>query len=264
MGSVMSRLSALAALAVWSLAHATPITVQQARELPIRELSRLALGESGDLVIDIERPGPEARELTELRFFGRAVVTGSQFGLCGSDWITLEFNNDGSVASLDAERRFGVEGQLYRKPGEWTYDESVSICKEVKSTKNYFPAPGPQDALEIALYVDAIAGAGPFGAQKFKFKCEGVCGAKKSVLSHLQLSAIDRVRAIDCDRVELKLPSCFEVVVGERGASAIEFRIYGSNYMNRVVVSEVRVSVSPVRTAASMHPDKSLERTRGR
>jgi len=246
MRSLPSHLSAVAVLAVSPLAHATPITAQQAQELPVHELSRLALGESGDLIIDVERRGSEAGELIELLFFGRAVVTGSQFGLCGSDWVTLNFDDDGSVESLHAERRFGVEGPIYRKPGEWTYDESDSICKAVKSTKTYFPAPGPQDALEIALYFDAIAGVGPFAAQKFKFKCEGRCGAKKSVLAHLQLSAIDRVRTIDCDRVKLKLPSCFEIVVGEYkvGPFPMTFRIYGSNYMNRIVVSEVRVGVS--------------------
>lgn len=197
-------------------------------------------------MIEVERLGSGARELPDLRFFGRAVVTGSQFGLCGSDWVTLHLDDDGSVEYLDAERRFGVEGPIYRKPGEWTYEESDSICKAVKSTKTYFPAPGPQEALEIALYVDAIAGAGPFAAQRFKVTCEGRCGAKESVLSFLQLSSIDRIRAIDCNGLKLKLPSCFEVVVGEHmvGAFPMRFRIYGSNYLNKVVVSEVRVAVS--------------------
>jgi hypothetical protein len=246
MASLLLRLGAVAVLAASPLARAASITAQQAQELPVRELSRLALGVAGDLFIDVERRKSEAGELTELVFFGRAVVTGSQFGLCGSDWVTLYFDDDGSVGALRAERRFGVEGPIYRKPGEWTYDESDAICEAVKSTKTYFPAPEPQDALEIALYVDAIAGVGPFAADKFKYKCEGRCGAKKSVLAHLQLSAIDRVRTIDCDRTKLRLPSCFEIVVGEGkvGPFPMTFRIYGSNYMNRVIVSEVRVTVS--------------------
>ena len=240
--SFPSRLGVLAALALSQLIHAAPITLEQARELPMRELSRLALGESGDLMIDVERPRPGAQELIDLRFFGRAVVTGSQFGICGSDWITLHFDGDGSIQSLGAERRFGVEGQIYRKPGEWTYDESESICNAVTSTKTYFPAPGPQEALEIALYLDAIAGVGPFAKQKFKFKCDGACVDRKFVLSQLRLSAISRAYAIDCDRVNLKFPSCFKIVVGENrtGPFPMTFRIYGTNYMNRVVVSEVR------------------------
>jgi hypothetical protein len=245
MRSLLLRLGTVAALAVSPLALAAPITARQARELPTLELSHLALGEAGDLMIDVERLGSAVQETPDLRFFGRAVVTGSQFGLCGSDWVTLHLDEGGSVESVDAERRFGVEGQIYRKPGEWTYDESDSICKAVKSTKSYFPAPGPQEALEIALYIDAIAGTGPFATQNFKYQCEGLCGAKKSVLSYLQLRKIDRARTIDCDGVKLKLPSCFEVVVGEYnvGAFPMTFRIYGSNFMNRVIVSAIRVSV---------------------
>jgi len=239
-------LSIVAASLALLPAHAGQITDKQAQNLPIHELAKLALGTAGQLMIDVERPRYGSLEYGSLRFYSRAVVTGSQFGMCGSDWVTLNFDDKGSLESIAAQRRYGVEGDIYRKPGKWTYDESGTICKSVKATRLYFPAPGAQEALEIALFVDAIHGIGPFSKQKFSFQCEGFCGQGRSVLAALKLSDIDEARAIDCEPTALKLPSCFELVVGENkiGPFPKRFRIYGSNYMNKVVISAIKVYVA--------------------
>lgn len=221
------------------------ITDKQVKELPAAELANLALGQAGQLMIDVDRPQDGSLKWATLRFYGRASVTGSQFGMCGSDWVTLHYDDQGSLESIDAERRYGVEGPIYRQPGKWTSEESGKICDAVESTREYFPAPGAQDALRIAKFVDAIAVRGPFSKQSFSFKCTGICNHGRSVLRALKLSDIDRARSVDCDSSALEMPSCFELVVGENrvGPFPKTFRIYGSHYMNKVVISSVTVDV---------------------
>jgi len=237
------------------------VSAQDAKNMPLRNLASKVLGTAGSLMIEVERPRWGERfsrmpasapwppadppPLHRLLFFGHGVVTGSQFGLCGSDWVTVNFEDNGRVESIQAERRYGVEGPIYRKPGEWTYEESGDICDAVKTTRAYFPAPGAQEALEIALYVDAISGRGSFAKQTFTFQCDGICGQGRSVLSALKLKDIDHAREIDCNSTTLKLPSCYELVIGDNqvGPFPKKFRIYGSNYMNKLVVSSVKVHV---------------------
>ena len=235
------------AIAVLALApaHAGKISDKQARDLPTPELAKLALGHAGELMTDVDRPRDGSLKWATLRFYGRAAVTGSQFGMCGSDWVALHFDDKGALESIDAERRYGVEGPIYRQPGKWTYEESGAICDAVKSTRDYFPAPGAQDALRIAAFVDAIAGRGPFSKQSYSFKCTGICNQGRSVLRSLKLSEIDQARAIDCDSNAPEMPSCFELVVGQNkvGPFPKTFRVYGSHYMNRVVISSVKVDV---------------------
>jgi hypothetical protein len=226
-------------------AHAAKITDEQARSLPVAELAHLALGAAGNLMIEVERPSDGNLNWGALRFHSRAVVTGSQFGMCGSDWVALHFDDKGSLESIDAQRRYGVEGDIYRRPGKWTYDESGSICDAVKTTQSYFPAPGAQEALEIALYVDAISGHGPFSKQNFSFECDGMCNQGRGVLATLKLNDIDEARIIDCEPTTLKIPSCFELTIGggRIGPFPKTFRIYGTNYMNKVVITAVKVYV---------------------
>ncbi len=238
-------LGAVAAILALIPAHAAQITDKQARDLPVEELAQLALGAAGDLMLEVERPSDGKLSWGVLRFHSRAVVTGSQFGMCGSDWVSLHFDGEGSIESISAQRRYGVEGDIYRKPGTWTYDESGSICEGVKTTRGYFPAPGAQEALEIALYVDAISGRGPFSNQRFSFECDGMCGQGRDVLAALKLINIDEARIIDCEPTTLKIPSCFELVIGEGrvGPFPKKFRIYGTDYMNKVVITAVKVYV---------------------
>jgi len=219
-------------------------TAKEARTMPLPALSQKLLGESGAVMIDLDRPRFE-RVLEPVRFYSHATVTGSQFGICGSDWVIVDFDDKGSVEGISSERRYGVAGDIYRAPGKWSYEESGNICDSVKSTRNYFPAPDAESALEIALYVDVISGRGPFAKQKFSFQCEGMCGPGRKVLSALKLGDISEARLIDCPTSGLKFPSCFELVVGRDrlGPFPKHFRIYGSGYMNKIVISAVKVSV---------------------
>ena len=219
-------------------------TAEQARTMPMEQLAQKLLGESGALMIDLDRPRFEGI-LEPIRFYSRATVTGSQFGMCGADWVTVEFDEKGNVETVSAQRHYGVAGDIYRAPGKWSYDESGEICASVKSTRNYFPAPDPQSALEIAWYVDAISAKGPFAKQSFGYSCAGWCAKDRGDLKWLKLDQITSTRTIDCPKSSLELSACFEVVVGENKVGPFPkiFRIYGTTYMNKVVVSNVVVDV---------------------
>jgi hypothetical protein len=243
----------VAALAAASNAS-VPLTAQEAKVLPLHELAARLLGASGSIMIDVDRPRFDSLE--PIRFYGHAIAWGSYFGVCASDLVTVEFDEHDRIDSLQSERRFGVEGDIHRSPGEWTYDEFGEICSAVTSTRNYFPAPDHGAALDIALYVEAISGKGPFAKQQFEYSCSGACSDEQTELSWLRLGEIQSVRRIDCDSVTLKLPDCYEIEIGSGvGPFPKVFRVYGSNYMNKTVV--VRVSVDVGVTMAGQRPNNS-------
>lgn len=219
-------------------------TAEQARTMPLQQLAQKLLGESGSVMIDVDRPRFEGI-LEPVRFYSHATVTGSQFGMCGADWVAVGFDEKGKVETVSAQRRYGVAGDIYRTPGKWSYDESGKICASVRSTRNYFPAPDSQSALGITWYIDAILGKGPFAKQSFGYSCTGLCAKGRGDLKWLRLDRITSTRTIDCPKSDLELPTCFEVVVGENkvGPFPKTFRIYGTTYMNKVVVSDVAVDV---------------------
>ena len=220
------------------------MTAEKARTMPLKALSHRLLGESGSIMIDVDRPRYK-NTLEPIRFYSHAIAWGSYFGVCASDWVTVEFDEKGYVDSLQSERRYGVAGNMYGKRKNWTYDAFGKMCASVKSTKEYFPAPDHGSAWDIARYVDAISGVGPFAGQKFSYKCTGLCAAGRRDLSWLKLGKISRSRTIDCPKTSLELPSCYEVVVGDGrvGPFPKTYRIYGTTYMNKVVVSSVAVDV---------------------
>jgi hypothetical protein len=238
------RMFLLSVVLVAPSASAGRLTDAEARDLPLAELSQRALGEAGKLMIDMDRPRDGKLAWGSLRFYGRGVVTGSQFGICGSDWVTLHFDEDGELVSIDAQRRYGVEESVYRSGKNWTYEESDAICSGVKSTRAYFPAPDPEAALAVVRFVDAIQGRGPFAKQDFEFQCTGICNRGRGLLSELQLDEIDDVRTLD-GSVLWDRKWRLEVVVGEGevGPFPKKFRIDGSTYMNKVVISRVSVDV---------------------
>ena len=233
-------------------------SAEQARTMPMQELAQKLLGESGAVMIDVDRPRFEGI-LEPIRFYSHATVAGSQFGMCGADWVTVGFDEKGDVETVSAQRRYGVAGDIYRSPEKWSYDESGKVCASVKSTRNYFPAPDSQSALEIAWYVDAISGNGPFAKQSFGYSCTGLCAKSRGDLKWLRLDQITSTRSIDCPKSSLELPTCFEVVVGENkvGPFPETFRIYGTTYMNKVMVSNIVVDIGS--TLSSLRPNHSFE-----
>ena len=221
------------------------MTAAKARSMPLKPLAHQLLGESGSIMIDVDRP--RYKDVLEpLRFYSHAIAWGSYFGLCAADWITVEFDENGFIEALRSERRYGVAGTMYGEPESWTYDAFGKMCASVKSTRDFFPAPDHGSASDIARYVHAISGVGPYLMQVFSYKCTGFCGKGRRELEWLRLDKISSSRIIDCPETSLKIPSCYEVVVGDGriGPFPKTFRIYGSNYMNKTVISEIKVDVS--------------------
>lgn len=218
------------------------ITSDQARTMSLPKLAHRLLGESGAIMIDVDRPRLSNLEDDPIRFYTHAMATGSQFGLCAGDWVTVGFNAKQTIESLSAERRYGVAGDLYHPPK--AQDDSRKLCASVKSTKNYYPSPDAQAALSVALYVDAIAGNGPFSNQNFSYECTGRCAEGRDDLKWLTLDKIDSVRLIDCPKSQREAV-CVEVTTGsyEVGPFPKVFDIYGTAWYKSVVVSKVVVWV---------------------
>lgn len=138
------------------------------------------------------------------------------------------------------------------------YDEFWQICSAVTSTRNYFPAPDHDAARDIALYVEAIAGRGPFARQQFQYSCIGACSDNQTELSWLRLDEIQSARRSDCGPMTLKHPDCCEIEVGSGvGQFPKVFRVYGSNYMNKTIF--VRVSVDVGMTLAGQRINNSIK-----
>jgi len=248
----------LAILLTAALAAAPPLTVQEAKALPLTELASRLLGAAGSIIIDVDRPRFDSLE--PVRFYSHAIAWGSYFGVCAADRITVEFDEHDRIEALQSERRYGVEGDMYRAPGSWTYEEFGKICSAVESTREYFPAPSHGAAQDIARYVDAISGLGPFSEQNFDYSCTGLCSDQSKDLAWFRLSEIQSVREIDCGNVSLELPDCYEVTVGSGvGPFPKIFRVYGSNYMNKTVIQRVSVHVSS--TLAGLRPNNALKPT---
>jgi hypothetical protein len=232
---------ALAPMQVTASAELTPLEV---KELPFSALAHRALGESGALMLDVERPSSNTLSYAKLRFFGRARATGAKFGICRTDWLTLEFDEKGKIQSLETERRYGLEAPIYRKAGDWTYDGFDALCASAKTTRQYFPAPSALAAWEIAVLVDATLARGPSSKQSFGFVCSGVCKGGREELSELRLEEIDSARPIPC-RAPEEL-ACYELVVGADriGLFPKTFRIYGASSSDAIAVHRVEVDVS--------------------
>jgi len=218
---------------------------EDARRLPLAQLAKKLLGETGSLMIDVDRPKSDEK-LRQIRFYSRATLAGSQFGICGASWVTIDFEDSGAVEKISSEGRYGVTGDIYRAPKKWTYDEYGELCKGVRSTRKFFPAPNSQAALEMAWYLDAISGKGPFAKQNFAYTCTGLCASEKNDLKWLTLEQIDDVRPIDCTKSDLKRPICFEIIVGADriGPYPKIFWIYGTAYMNEVIIERVVAHVA--------------------
>lgn len=217
------------------------ITAEQARTMPLAELARNLLGEAGSLMVEVDRPRFDG-VLEDIRFYGRAV--GAGIGMCSSDWVTVGFDERGKVNKVSAQRRYGVVGALYRYSEAVRHPRLPAACSSIRSTKSFFPAPDGAEH-DIARYVDAVAGHGPFGKQHFHYRCSGACARDRGDLGWLKLEEIDASRSIDCPPSRLERPSCFELTVGEHRAGAFpkRFRIYGTTFANRVVVSDISVDV---------------------
>lgn len=218
------------------------ITADQVRTLPLPELASRVLGESGAIMIDVDRPHSNNLSSQSLRFYSRATAPFSQYGLCTASRVSVEFDAKQNISSLSADHRYGVAGDVYRSA--WTREDFEKLCRGVTSTREFFPAPDARTALDVSLYVDAIARKGPFARQNFSYDCISRCAPDRGDLKWLALNKIDAVRSIDCPK-PAKDGICIEITVGSQtiGLFPKVFDIYGKIGYKSVVVSRVAVAV---------------------
>jgi hypothetical protein len=252
-----AKFIAVLALLVPGIAFAQ-ITPEQAQSTPVLDLAKRLLGESGHNMIEADRPR-YPKILEPITFYSRAAVLGSQFGLCGATRATVHFDESGKVDGLLSEMRYGVAGNIHPEAKEMTDANYERICASVVSTRNYFPAPDPQSALEIAWYVEAISGRGPFASQSFEFTCTGACSQGRDNLSWLTLDGIDSAFSIPCTSHGHGRSACFQITIGNNhvGLFPKTFEIFGNYDGDTLVISKVHVVVGS--TLAQLRPNNAFK-----
>ncbi len=223
----MGRLLALFVFfGAFATAYAKDLSYSETESLPLPRLAIRMLGEAGKLMMDVERP---LALPGQFRFFSHAFAPGSQYGICSSEWTTLRLDKNGAVRSITGEHRYGVEGSIYTKSEDWTYEQFTSLCSSAKSTRSYFPAPDAQAALTIVAYLDALAGRGPSGSGHYDFECTGACtGGSRDFLKRISGDLIAEATTIDCDEIAL-YHACYKLRLEGKPAADYprELRIYG-------------------------------------
>lgn len=242
----MTRFLLLSLLGIASVASATEaLTPAEVENLPLNLLAERTLGETGKLMMDVERP-KSTLSRAEIIFFSHAFTTGSQYGICGSNWVTLGFNESGIISSIDTERRYGVEASIYTDPKEWTYDEYGSLCDAVRSTRNYFPAPDAQSALTISAYLDLLAEKRPSKPTDYVFECSGSC-AKIDVRNYIKNIALKDISSADFIECAQNSPydKCYKLTLqgDPPGLFPRELRIYGRMRMSEMTITRVALWV---------------------
>lgn len=242
----MKRLISLPLLMATTVAvSAEKLTYSEVKNLPVHRLAERALGEAGKLMMNVERPRSTLSR-ANLKFFSYAFATGSQYGICGSNWVTLSFDESGVIASINNELRYGVEASIYTDPKNWTYQEYEDLCRAVKNTREYFPSPDAQSALTISAYVDMLAKNGeskPFG---YVFDCTGSCSKINAddYVKSIKLRDIVKADKIDCDESNA-YAKCYKLTLDGQppGLFPRVLSIYGRMRMNDVVITKVKLWV---------------------
>lgn len=245
-----------------------PITPDEAQSLPVQELARRVLGDLGSaIVIDVDRPSwgprpmpvapvswppPGPPKIEQLIFYGRPHVTGSQFGLCGADVITVNYEEH-NVPRVLAQERYGVEYPLEKWPSTWSYDQSDRVCKAARDVKQYFPAPDGESAYEIARQFSFIARAARSGTLPFRVACTGLVEAcktrSKKLLASLSTQEIADAKEINCPSGTRRYGTCFELKVcgpnniynHDCDGSYRNITIVGSDYLKSLSIKSVTI-----------------------
>lgn len=123
----MKRLIAIfAAILASTPVFAKDLTISEVRALPMKSLAERVLGKTGRLMMEVERPPSLPGEIT---FFSYAFPPGSQYGICASERTALYLDRNGKIEFIAGERRYGVEGSIYTKSDDWTYEQFGALCK---------------------------------------------------------------------------------------------------------------------------------------
>jgi hypothetical protein len=177
---------------------------------------------------------------------------GSQYGLCGVEKYSVEFDDNGAIASVSVQHRYGVEGPIYQGPNvDWDYYYE-RMCAEVPASHapSYFPAPDvflADDASELLLILfDQTQSASD---PPFPIKCRSYDGRScqadiKAYIGSLKLNDIDELSEANCTfLVGSSDDVCFTITTGthELGPFPKYITVKGSTHMNRYRIDAIEV-----------------------
>ena len=207
--------------------------------LPIDQLSTRALGEAGKLMIGVDRSNLPY----SIKFFGRAYAPPTQYGLCASDWVTLNLDfspvDTYHIDSISTQSRFGIVGSIYRYPDKEAEEHNRHLCASLSDVELFFPAPDWIAAKRVLYYVDYIQGNGIFRGKNYSFECTGSCKNidGQSYLTKIALKNVTNIKEIDCPS-KYKADSCYKISLtgSPPGVFPRELRVYGRGWGEKTEV----------------------------
>lgn len=220
-------LTVLFIFAPFSGADGQSLTKEELETLPATNLAPRLLGEVGQIIIGVER----SNFPYDIKLFSRAYAPPTQYGLCVSDWITVNLDSESAkIWSVSAGPKFGVVDSIYQYPSEDREKANEKLCSELKDISNFFPAPDWITAQRVVSYIDYLKGAGPFAGRKYSFECTGSCHGIDGLayLRTIELKNITSVSQIDCPEPPRR-SYCYRIDLtgSPSGLFPRELRIYG-------------------------------------
>jgi hypothetical protein len=228
---------------------ASAVTREQAHSLSVSELAALVLGESGALVIDVERPhwtigapfGVSPEEAAKglppvnwLRFYFRAsavpTILGTD-GLCMAQSVDVTIDLTGNPTSMSVNTIYGPAKPLSR-PNLQAFDYRTAdqtldaLCKALPTTRQFFYAVGVLDPGSVAYAVSQVhAAMVGDGANWLKTSCDAFgsgrndCATSAAVQAIAEAADLSHVRQIDsaqCSRLEGRKTGSRDDQTGDR------------------------------------------------
>jgi hypothetical protein len=195
-------------------------------------------------------PPKELPPLDKLVFYSRPHVTGSQFGLCGADVITVTFSRR-ELPRIQARERYGIAYPLEEWPESWGYEKSGAICAAATNVRSYFPAPDGQAAYEIARQFLIVAKGAPSGRPPFKVSCtlnSERCGSIIPVLAKLSVANIVAAAEEQCPPGIPDYPACYIVTVRDPPSPSANWKLtIVANFLGRTMTVK-SVAAEPIIT----------------
>jgi hypothetical protein len=223
-----------------------------------QSLALRLLGEAGKRITFVDRHKDRWRyyrtdndPIESIDLYTHPYALGSQYGLCGTEKYSVEFDDAGHIDSVRVTQRYGVEGAIFQKPDfDWDYYYKV-MCQSVPTSHapSYFPAPDSMIAQDVAmLLIPVIDLAGSSGPLPYRLDCRNFDGSAcrdntRRYLAQLHLDEIDELTAINCPLSGGPEKVCFTITTGDGqlGPYPKSITVKGSTYMNNVWVDSVSV-----------------------
>lgn len=222
-------------------------------------LARRLLGEVGRRIAYIDRHRErwnlyqgDDDGVERLDLYTHPYALGSQFGLCGVERYSVEFDDQGRVESVAVSQRYGVEGPIFQKADfDWDHYYNV-MCASAPATHapSYFPATDAllaDDAAELLIALFDLAGSPgtlPFSLECREWNRHACRGDVRAYLGTLRLHDIDEFSSANCPLGDVPPHSvCFTIIAGQHqiGPFPKYITVRGSTYRNDIRIDSVEV-----------------------